>query len=730
MPTDRTEQQSDEERRQAQALSLTRTRPPTDIPGYESQRFLGSGAYGEVWVAVDQKTGRQVAIKFYTHRGGLDWSLLSREVEKLVFLAADRYVVQLLDVGWDSNPPYYVMEYVENGSLDDLLREEGPLPVREAVALFREVAVGLVHAHGKGVLHCDLKPANVLLDQDHKPRLADFGQSRLSHEQRPALGTLFYMAPEQADMSAMPDARWDVYALGALLYSMLTGNPPYRNGEATAHVDSADDLDDRLARYRAFLRKSLPPSGHRKVRGIDRALTEIVDRCLAVDPEQRFANVQEVLDALETRERTRARLPLVILGFVGPALLLAVMAIFGWSVYDASVQQTDAGLTAKAMESNHFAAQGVAGNVAAEIDEYFTAVEEVAADPRFVELVAEVLDDPQLSSALAELGDPSRSESDLNDTREAFVAHAKRQPLQQRIDALMTDRAKPLAASWFVTDASGTHLAAVFDTAPSRSPVGRNFAWRTYFHGGKEDLDENQRPAPLGETRLSRLLQSTATNTWKVAVSTPVRRDGRLLGIVALTMEMGAFVEFNNTPQQFAVLIDGREGEHKGVILQHPLFDSILNRRADLPLRFSDYRVVVDDWGGEKLPRYHDPLGGDTEGKAYAKDWVAAKANVYLERGPRGAAGRRPSVDTGLVVVVQEDHDAVLDPMHRLGTQLTTLGLAALGVVAAVVTVQWYFVVRLLGEVTSPAPRPPSRRSPGTSVHTQDTVPAPRNKSA
>ena len=93
------------------------------------------------------------------------------------------------------------------------------------------MAIGLVHAHGKGVLHCDLKPANILLDQDGKPRLADFGQSRLSTEQAPALGTMFYMAPEQADLEAVPDARWDVYALGALLYCMLTGGPPHRTGK-------------------------------------------------------------------------------------------------------------------------------------------------------------------------------------------------------------------------------------------------------------------------------------------------------------------------------------------------------------------------------------------------------------------------------------------------------------------------------------------------------------------
>ncbi len=178
MSWDFTVPQSGDDERQARELSLRHTRPPTQVPGYDLTRFLGSGAYGEVWIGLDRNTGRQVAVKFYQHRGGVDWSLLSREVEKLVLLSADRYVVQLLDVGWQADPPFYVMEYIENGSLEQLIQRNDVRTVDQTVVLFREIVVGLNHAHAKGILHCDLKPANVLLDQDSQPRLADFGQSR------------------------------------------------------------------------------------------------------------------------------------------------------------------------------------------------------------------------------------------------------------------------------------------------------------------------------------------------------------------------------------------------------------------------------------------------------------------------------------------------------------------------------------------------------------------------
>ena len=127
MSSDQTQHQSPEDLQKARQLSLEGAQPPAQIAGYKLQQYIGSGAFGEVWSATQLKTGRRVAIKFYTRRSTADIQMLAQEVEKLVALTADaQYVVQLLDVGFDATPPYYVMDYIEGGSLEDLLRKGNP----------------------------------------------------------------------------------------------------------------------------------------------------------------------------------------------------------------------------------------------------------------------------------------------------------------------------------------------------------------------------------------------------------------------------------------------------------------------------------------------------------------------------------------------------------------------------------------------------------------------------
>ena len=706
MSLDRTQTQDSDEQLRAQQLSLNRLRPPVEVPGYEPLRFLGTGAYGEVWVALDRNTGRQVAIKFYAHRGGLDWSLLLREVEKLAFLSADRYVVQLLDVGWDADPPYYVMEYVEQGSLDDRLKRDGPLKPGDAVSIFRDVAVGLLHAHAKGVLHCDLKPANVLLDQDGKPRLADFGQSRLSHEQTPALGTLFYMAPEQADLQAVPDARWDVYALGALLYCMLTGAPPHRNDAAVVEIERAKDLEERLARYRNLIETSAKPVAHREVRRIDRPLADIIDRCLAADPEHRYANIQSVLDALEEREQRRTRRPLIVLGAVGPALLLLVMCILTWQWFNTYFRQFNEELRARTLETNKFAARHIAQATAGELLHQFLAVERMAAEPELQTALQTVLHDADLLSLIEQLSRPDLDAEELRPLRQTYRDHALVKELNAKLHELANREHQPKVSSWILNDERGLQLARTPAPEPEHNTVGVNWAYRSYFNGHRQDEKPDWRPSPgmrLQHTHLSAVFLSLATNKWTVAVSTPVLQrqpsgEKTFLGVLALTVEVGYFMTELNEPSEVegraghvSALVDWREGRNRGLILQHPLFDEY----RSIPEHFTNYRVSLVEVEGASenngdqvaIPdreHYIDPVAADVEGKAYDKVWLADLAPVRVRGEP-----------TGWYVIVQESYDtAIGETLGQLRGSLLSSGLFALAVIALVVTTLWAFVVR------------------------------------
>ena len=687
---DRTLAQSSEERVYAQERSLLPARPPLEVPGYRAERFLGAGAYGQVWVAVDTNTGRRVAIKFYTHRGGLDWSLLSREVERLALLFADRYVVQLVDVGWDADPPYFVMEYLEQGSLADRLNS-GPLPVSEAVELLREIAVGLVHAHGKGVLHCDLKPANVLLDQDGKPRLADFGQSRLSHEQTPSLGTLFYMAPEQADLQAVPDAGWDVYALGALLYCMLTGRPPYRDDPAAADLHAPGTLEEELARYRRLIEHAPRPRDHRRQPGVDRELAEIVSRCLAPDPKRRYLNPQAVLDALHARAIRRARRPLLVMGALGPFVLLIVMALFGWDAFETTVGESRKAILDRALESDRFAAQFVAATVARSIDHRWHLLEHEASENEFRQLVQTAAREPA--------GSPAR------------------QRLQAWLVDIHGDHPSADTDSWFVTDVEGRQLA--------RSPfdpqtVDQKFAHRDYFHGQGRELPRGTSGVkPIESPHLSCVFLSKATGERTVALSVPIWDDDKaerrkVIGVLGHAVGLGHFAELRaderSGKEQIAVLVDSKPDDSgsKGAILEHPEMLDVIRRPADGSTELHvNAETVRDIEQLRKLRReredaterageatalacndnYRDPAGGRFAGR-----FLAAIEPVEVTTRPL------PSRDTGWAILVEESYAGAVQPVMQLRDRLLWQSKLALIVALIVITSLWGFVVFVLNE--------------------------------
>lgn len=727
MTSDKTQQQSSEEREFARERSRESTQPPSTIPGYRIKKFLGQGAYGEVWSAVNLKTSREVAIKFYAKGFKADVSLLAQEVEKLAVLSADRYVVQLLDVGWDADPPYYVMEYIEHGSLEDRLREGQSLPTGEAVDLFREIATGMMHLHSKGILHCDLKPGNVLLDQDGHPRVADFGQSRLKSERTSALGTLFYMAPEQADTEAIPDAGWDVYALGALLYCMLTGKPPYYSPELSKEIAEVSSIHERLATYRNRITEADLPTDHRSVNGVDRMLAEIIDRCIAADPKVRFSSIQSVLLALRQREMVRARRPIMLLGLLGPLLLIGVASLFGWWAFSQATSRAEDAVRAKAMESNQFAAKLAARSAAEQIDEYFRVVSQLANDQSFTDLFDIAMADSKLKDLRLKVADPRfntvagvEANEEMREIRKEFIENEARSklqlPLEKRLKDL--DNLFPAAASWFVCDRYGNQLASAF-RGPNLT-LGSNFAYRTYFTGAQRDLDVDDprisdvsseeavsnRPI-IDRAHLSAVFVSKQSKTWKVAFSAPIVRYGEVQGVVAVTVDLGEFVEFANSKNQYAMLVDGRPGEFSGAILEHPLFTQVVADNGRLSDDLAQSTIDLNQLEDDSL--FYDPVAKTALGaQDYGNAAIAFPIAVMMQGADRVLDDQQNTKEaeneqsqreeTGLYVIAVQDYENILSDVRQLGTQLGRLAILAALLLLAVAIGMWFFVNRLMRE--------------------------------
>lgn len=713
---DQTEFQTAGGRSASEKLSLQATTPPADVPGYRLTQFLGAGAFGQVWIGSDLNTGRSVAVKFYLHRGGVNWSLLSREVKNLVQLSADRYVVQVLEVGWDADPPYYVMELVSGGSLEDRLQARGRMPADEAVEIFRKVCVGLNRCHAKGVLHCDIKPANILMGDDDEPRLADFGQSRLSHEQTPALGTLFYMAPEQADLNSTPDASWDVYAVGAIIYRMLTGKAPYRDETVVQQLDSAGSLEERLVHYRKAIASSPAPEQHLQRLGVDRSLGRIVAKCLAVNPKHRYANVQQILQDLNRRDLNRQERPLMLLGIVGPLLVLLATTFFGARTVQEAVDSTKTALRREAFGANQLAATFAARSLEREIEQYFRLARDEASRPELIEQLKKTLQDEEISLALREIAEMGTPEATHRSTeaRDRLLDDPQRIELLEMLDERLARYTssnprsrRPRLATMFVTDREGTIISIAYDQEVRRdeNSAGKNYCYRTYFHGGSEDLPRATtkigEQQPLTATHLSAAFPSTATRLWKVAVSTPIYLSddhSEPDAIFVATINLGD-IELPQGTQgahQIAVLVEARDGPEQGTILQHPLMDD--RRKAGVKLVGAKYQMSPQLMqallkGGDV--DYRDPLAAADDGGPFDGPWLAAIEPVTVPEDQLAIDEPQTNGHSELLVLVQYRLEAVNQPVEEMRSALLLRGSAAIASILVITLTLWIFVRRV-----------------------------------
>jgi len=275
-------------------------RPPgpdwPEVPNYELLRLVGVGGMGLVYEGRDRRAGTRVAIKMLrpelaespeaTHRFFRE----ARHMRKL----AHPQVLPVLEVGESRrHGPFLATPFLDQGSLAKLLKPQRPLPVEVIRRIVRQVAEALDHAHRQGVIHGDVKPANVLLDGNGDALLADFGLARATFNDSiidvpgtALAGTVPYLSPAVV-AGEIEDTRRDIYALGAVLYEMLTGKPPYSGG--------ADEI------RRLIL--SEPPRAIRELNPeADPALTAVAGRAMARQQRNRYASMGDLLDDLRSIE--------------------------------------------------------------------------------------------------------------------------------------------------------------------------------------------------------------------------------------------------------------------------------------------------------------------------------------------------------------------------------------------------------------------------------------------
>lgn len=267
---------------------------------------LGEGGMGAVWKAEDPLDGRVVAIKVLRSELAKNETALRRFHREARMLAEveSPYIANLLELNEDDGLQYIVMEFVDGQDVLACLKSRGRLSERDAVAMVADVARALREAHARGVVHRDLKPENMLLvvnpDDEHAPprvKLTDFGLAReiLESEQQQVtsagsvLGTPNYMSPEQCSGMVTVDARADVYSLGATLFHLLAGRPPFEAKTVMGVI--AKQVNEPAPPIRTL------------VADLSEAVEQVVAKCLAKKPEARFQHAGELLDELERLQR-------------------------------------------------------------------------------------------------------------------------------------------------------------------------------------------------------------------------------------------------------------------------------------------------------------------------------------------------------------------------------------------------------------------------------------------
>ncbi len=712
---------------------------------------VGMGGFGTVWKARDTQLDRVVALKI-PRKGALARESLDEFLHEARIAAQLTHpnIARVFQVGRDGDVIYLISQFMEGKSLD-VWRRDANCSQRELIELCAKICRALHFAHDAGVVHRDLKPQNILMDERGEPHVTDFGlamrsvgQVTMTSDGR-ILGTPAYISPEQAaGDAALADRRSDVYSFGVLLFELLTDALPFRG---TVEVLIQKAIEEEPPRPRS-LNAAIPPD-----------LETICLKCLDKNPRKRYATAAEVADELERYLRgepimarpigkvERAwrwcrRHPVFPVLFAALLAVLILVHVAGWFWFDHAYRKTDAALTARSVTGVGFAADSVAHTAQRQLEASFTQLESLAARDRLRLDLAKLQSDATLREVLDALDDPWLDELARDGLRTKLLAH----PAQQSLQATLRQAAEenPTAFGWFILGRDGLQLA----RWPANETIGVNYAWRSYYHGGSVDftnLEEYRRSNQprIRRTHLSAAFVSQISDRWVVAISTPIwaaaapektatvkpatyraltdrapkdgapkdgapkdgapkdgatkdtigdSGDGEFLGVVALLYELGQITELpgEESEQVFAALIDTRAGR-EGTILQHPLYERLLAERDQrLPDRLQTRRVSMEGWQPTPHPRvYTHSDYHDPLGD----DELGGVFNTrwLAARSPVTVRGQ----ETGLWAIVQQNYEqAIGGELDRLRHKIQALAVATGVLVVALILPAWALVLR------------------------------------
>jgi serine/threonine-protein kinase len=436
---------------------------------YAVGELLGRGGMAEVWAGTDRVLDRPIAIKVLGSWLAHDATFVERFRREALAAARVSHpnLVAVYDAGAEDGTPYIVMEHVPGETLADTLRRDGRLEPAEAAGIAAEVARALAVAHAAGIVHRDVKPANVMVTPQGRAKLMDLGIARSLDGETitrasTVLGTAGYLSPEQVRGERV-DARSDLYSLGCVLYEMVTGHPPF-------------EADGPMAVAYKHLHEDAPAPSE-DVPGVPPSIGAVTRRAMAKDPEDRFASAGEFTTALEDatapvapiaptsplpvappgprhaarRPRRRSWWPGLVL--IAAGLALAAALAFGLLDGDtprsppvrSPSPSTTPSPSASASSSPSASPTPTVDSLQAAVDSLFALVDEGVADGRISDHAAdEIRHGVEDALQKADEGDGEKAIEELEKLREKVgelvdheeIANSERQKLEKAIDAI------------------------------------------------------------------------------------------------------------------------------------------------------------------------------------------------------------------------------------------------------------------------------------------------------